>query len=1358
MDSSEALREFEWNRLCCETSAARKPWTCRFLETLADDSSVKMFASAARLFSGAASIEKKSCKTLCALWSCLTPENKTNTAWDMASILDRCADQAYFLKKAEYMPDVVRRCLILCSVKTIPHKDSSDQDELALLEHRKNTPLCSRFVSLLALAPPGDLTKESLKRFRTDNSRKQLLNLIKIVRDLRAKENDFVKVPETDSELPEDHREWTKWALAHYNGGSQWYSHQISGSLALVGGVRFLGSLFKKPSVPQQEQQQQYQKQQQQQHQQQYQQQQQQQYQQQQQQQQQYHSYNEQETFQSQFFFEDSSPYQPMELAQVHGVSFVGSFADQFESNSSSSSGCSSMDSCAAACSSSLEDMLFGEFDRADVDVVTHHDQGLETRPCKDCLNPYISVSVEDSEGHSAPVTGASLIDSTVDVVESRHQQQQDFLDDGQQFVFRIEVESSVDVHYWDTLAKTLLQPNVPRYLYLVMDKQALTMRRGVLRAKANFFCTLQARSRSVQIRIPSGSEASGMLQMWREEGILYESLAGEKPVLRCPFHQDEELTDMPLRQVERTSSYVKHINHWLDSAEHHINPEIADHVRTRRKQGLVIDLIQAAMNIMTHRQEMVQQSESPVVAASSSLSPAPTPQTPYTKRVDFVHPLPLQHVDVVQQQQQQQQQQTTPPIRLTGDALSTIMGQTLFCDSTSPSSTTTLEFHQFQQIQHVQQFQMVQMPQGHEGQFVWYPSGDNHHQQQVASDSVAAAFNNNVTLEETATYSSELTESARDVMPQQPSAIADTTRYSSATVDGERDPNGSYGQDKRLFMGAPLKRTAMPLHNKDPSCAFFIPLRGTTDPSVIQQEDYDNFNIMACQYEERARERTKAKKKAFNTCDAMAYPPTYHAAHAYGSGPDGTYYHDMGNAFRYHERHFLPPQNNTYDTIKRRVMGQETSPHGSRSVTALMASFWAAHPNTRVKFDELVTLIKTQNSQPAFLRQMYAHTNLNPNPDSPAAIKLDTVVTGDVSRDYALFFLAVEYFGHRAEQIVWWARTKPLDELLTNDFWARFITIWGCYKKMVLRMASADMCSNVRNAVRAHRHIGVGEFHKKVTDGLQSMARLHANVLPFLGDRVQPLPTQPVHLRPYTSEEFSKRAGTRHDSSLMLDFDAKASRANVVVPSKPHIAPFFLPDKTLMLSLKKGHFIDEYAFIPIRADPMRDKQSLGFDPKSINNVCNRNDNPATMNLTNIIYCKNTNQEIGANNTARRHMNADATNRGLAQCEGYNLQPKLRDFPCEQMGILQQSTPPLQTPYPDPVIFKTILVDSLDCGGGVKRKTADGPDPSLCSFAEVAAYMEQPTIISHSDELLTTPSPCGSEPPRKRAKRRQTLK
>ncbi|BAF48822.1 hypothetical protein [Cyprinid herpesvirus 3] len=157
-ENGASTREFEWVRLCGGT-VERAPWTCVFVTSTVE--SLDRFNRGASLFSAKHTITKSECRRLNALWSALSDTDKQKAAWTMAGILDRCDNHAYALGKASTMPEVVKRCLTLCSVR-LPLAD--DQD---LLEHRKSTPLCARAVSLLAHPAPRDLSAEALTTLRT---------------------------------------------------------------------------------------------------------------------------------------------------------------------------------------------------------------------------------------------------------------------------------------------------------------------------------------------------------------------------------------------------------------------------------------------------------------------------------------------------------------------------------------------------------------------------------------------------------------------------------------------------------------------------------------------------------------------------------------------------------------------------------------------------------------------------------------------------------------------------------------------------------------------------------------------------------------------------------------------------------------------------------------------------------------------------------------------------------------------------------------------------------------------------------------------------------------------------------------
>ncbi|ABF81796.1 hypothetical protein [Cyprinid herpesvirus 3] len=1325
-ENGASTREFEWVRLCGGT-VERAPWTCVFVTSTVE--SLDRFNRGASLFSAKHTITKSECRRLNALWSALSDTDKQKAAWTMAGILDRCDNHAYALGKASTMPEVVKRCLTLCSVR-LPLAD--DQD---LLEHRKSTPLCARAVSLLAHPAPRDLSAEALTTLRTVACLAQLNRLLTVLAPVRPD----VSMPASPfAEVTDLTREWIRWALAHYRGGKQWYAHQIAASNVVVGLVLYDREACAKPSQP---------------------------------------------IASPMPIFMPPSPQQQqdlqeleLELAQAHEV-FTGGFEvmdELVESVRTFTSQSSAYDEMAM----DLEELLSGPVPEQEVDIdqATLRDTGLEAiHPCQDHDYPHHefgTVTEAQADGHAEPVQGslATLFGPVqVGTEIAAETTATAFIKEREDGTYLFAVPSGlIDVHYWPTLMQVLLQPNVPSTVYLVLKKTDMPIRRGTLRVKANASTTLQARNRCAEMRVPSGSEASGMLQMWRPEGLYFETCGANKPILRCPYHADEESADVPFVQMVRLCKYLRHINHWLDAAEDHSDPEIAAHVGIRRRQGLMAEIVKVAMSTLLERSAVaaIHHSDTPTPHPANMISSfannttvvsgafsTPDQFTPYGTTPQFIHPhqtLVRQSVPVLHQQQQ-------IPILDSGDALSAIIGQTLITDGEEANRNITMVDVPVIRMEHLQRlqqtFQMVQVPQGHEGQFVWNAVAQG---QTVATGGEYEAAQ--ISIADTNRYSAEVPESAREIMPPTPYCLhpVQLEYYDPKPVEGERDEEPYQTTTvEGIVQGAPLKRSQMPLYNKDPSCAFFIPMKGVRDPSEIPQEHYEDASRMACEYEERLRSKTKGKKKAFNTCDAMAYAPTHYAAQSYGDGPDGPFYHDLGNAFRYHERHFLPPLNNTYDTIKRRAMGQEKAPPGARSIDALVTSFWATHPNTRVFYDELVTLVRNQNSQPEYLKQYYAHANLNPSPDSPAALKLTTNISGDPIKDgLTLFFLAVEYFGHRPQTVVWWARTKTLGELLTDDYWARFITMWGCWKKMIVRLAGGDMCANVRNAVRAHRHVGVEEFHKKVTDGLQAVTRMHTGVLPFMGDRVEPLPQQPVHLRPYTNSHNRSMAQSLVDA-YSTNGKRTCNNREPVVPRKQHAVPFFLPDKTLMLALKQGHFMDEYAFVPIRAAPMRDKQSLGFDPKSPSNTCNREDNAATMNLTNIVFCKNTNQEIGSNNNSRRILGAET--RGLAQCEADNLEPRITNLPCEPLGALDLSLRVKQTPYPDAVIFKTIQPSPNPTSANEHR-----PDPATCSFVEITAYMEPQSTTQSPPMALSTPSPryspsssntlpsLSSEPSRKR--------
>ncbi|AFJ20320.1 protein ORF10 [Cyprinid herpesvirus 1] len=1308
---STQLLQKEWQMIC---GVSHAPWTCRVIPNKAQEANLTRFTNALQLYSGKATLDKTAARLLSAMWSALSPAQQALTAWEMAGVLDRCTVPAYSTRKALEMPACVRRCLLMCSGRTFT---STTDEESSWLCHRRSTPLCCRGLSLLAYQPPTDCDVETIKAFRTSICVSQLVNTCKVLQghtdlsvvnvcaQVTSPQLRYLAQPETAPIQPGrdsvDCETWVKWALSHFPGGSAWASYQCSPSAvaeptpedvdftSLTSQPQWLMVADVAPPTPPAE---------------------------------------EKED-------EEEIP-QVYDLAQMGHGSHVSLLCD-------------------------MDDMDYGAFELADIflgtgpaapvaavtvaDFVTPNsprklmdvdelDPATPAEPGLDAIHPcsheayprhvYESVSESEAEGHSEPKDTCDLTFGPVRTVAPQPPSPEHhvaLLEDGETLTFVVPVHM-IDVHYWGILMDILMQSNVPEHLRLTFMRKDLPMRRGTLRARAGAMVTLQARSRAVEMCVPSGASASGMLQMWQAEGHIWEeSVECIKPILRCPYHLDEENTDIPITQVARLCFFLRHINHWLDGSENH--PKHSGHVRVRRQQGLAAELLRVSMDCLSEK----------LAPSAFYASHTPTPNmanmicTGYAETPDASSWTPQDIQDI--------------PV-LGADALSLILQETLM----------PVQPAHYQPLQ-----QQPIMPQ------CVYTEPEIH-LQSVASVNPCES-RPALTIAETARFTSELTESALEVMNKVPQGLTqDELSYDPRPVQGAQDARGVYVNNQSICLKAPLDRKYLPSYNKDPSCAFYIPMHGVDDPSNIPGDYYKEFCERACQYEERTRYRNLVKQKAFNMSDAMAYPPTHFAAAAYGSGPfDPNTYHDVGNAFRYHEKHFLPPINNTYDTIKRRATGAEQAALGAQSLETLVANFWGTHPEFRVKYDELVTLLKTQNLQPKFLKQVYAHAGLNPSDESPAAIKLSSSVTGCISDQlgFPLFFLSVEYFGSRAEQIVWWARTHTLRELLTEDFWARFITLWGCHRKMVMRLATADLCSNVRSAVRANRHVPVPEFHKQVSSGLQAVTRMHAGILPYMGETVPKMPAQPIHLRPYADKSFRDRLGCEEPTQKTVKVtDPKSGRSRktrVTVPSnvrKPHTAPFFLPDKTLMLNLKRGNFVDEYAFFPIRATTMRDMQSLGFDPKAPSRTCNSSDNAAAMNLTNIVYCKNTNQEIASNNKARKDMELETT-KGLAQCEGYNVEPRIRDLPCELMGsILVTASPTAEsylTPYPEPHIYK-----SLGRGRKNPLRTTDVklPDVRTCSFAEITAYMEPIAQLERGSAAFSSPSPGSSyEPPRRRRRK-----
>lgn len=416
------------------------------------------------------------------------------------------------------------------------------------------------------------------------------------------------------------------------------------------------------------------------------------------------------------------------------------------------------------------------------------------------------------------------------------------------------------------------------------------------------------------------------------------------------------------------------------------------------------------------------------------------------------------------------------------------------------------------------------------------------------------------------------------------------------------RDPHWTFGHKPEVFCSPAVQRSHMKPDHKDPSSAYFIPLPSTRDPNDMSPDVKEHVLSVSRRYAALRQAQKRQTKKATDTNDCMYYPTTHNAFATYGNGPN-VHRHDLANAYRYHEPMYMPPPNNTYDNV-------------TINKPERISKFWRCHPELKTKFNMIVDYWNEQNKDMDALRCMYEAAGISTDPNAnvfiPFGATPPTITNVDKNPDLTtqkwihLFKLSLEYMGHHPQEIIWWARTNPIDDMLTEMFFRRFILIYNAYKKTVVRMAMGDLYRNVAHCVRQTASMPCEQLKEQISRGVHNMTRLNvASLLTMAREPV--LPPQPILYNTMVAKDLTP--------AQLKEFDDRGVGI-----------PYHMPDKFLTSVVKKGDYINLFMTIPTTVDSFKDMQSMGFLRTDSIKVGGTSESDH-YKLTNILYQRNTTRQ-----------------------------------------------------------------------------------------------------------------------------------